>query len=58
METDKNHKTPNNKQIGQIHLKVADIQRFVDFYFCLFTSGHPEILFRENDKRKKSVLKC
>ena len=50
METDKNYKIPNNTQIGNAYLKVADIKRSQDFYCCLFKSGHPEILFREDDK--------
>jgi len=32
METDKNYKIPKDTRIGHVHLKVADIQRSLDFY--------------------------
>src|SRR5680860_657666 len=32
METDENYKIPKHTRIGHLHLKVADIQRSLDFY--------------------------
>ncbi len=32
MRTDDNYKIPGNTRIGHVHLKVADLQRALDFY--------------------------
>jgi catechol 2,3-dioxygenase len=35
MKTDENYKIPKDTRIGHVHLKVADIQRSLDFYCVL-----------------------